>query len=126
MSLPRTVRVAAVAVVGVAAGAAAWSAAAPIEPSLEVAVRLELRMDAYEIWNVAVKARGGEKFDEVRVEPKSGPTHVVTAPVHGLRSGVSTIFRVQVDGNRVSDAAVRVVQTGRVARTYDAALTESP
>jgi hypothetical protein len=126
MSRSRAVRIAAVAVVGLAAGAAAWRGLEPIGPSLEVATRLEMRMDAYEIWNVVVKVRGGERIDEVRVEPASGPTRVVTAPVHGLRSGLTTTFRVQVDGNRAPDASVRVVQTGRVSNAYLAPLVEKP
>jgi hypothetical protein len=126
MSRHRAVRVAAVIVVGLAAGAAAWRGMEPIEPSLEVTTRLEMRTDAYEIWQVGVKVRGGERMDEIRVEPTSGPVRVVTASRSRLDSGVSTVFRVQVDGNHVSGAAVRVMQTGRVPRSYEAPLVERP
>src|SRR5215813_2993370 len=112
----RAVRVAAVIVVGLTAGAAAWRGLEPIEPYLEVTTHLELRMDAYEIWQVGVKVRGGERIDEIRVEPTSGPVRVINAARRGLDSGVSTKFGVEVRGNRVPGAAVRVVQTGRVPR----------
>jgi hypothetical protein len=122
----RAVRIAAVAVVGLAAGASAWRGLGPIGPFLEVTTHLETRMDGYEIWNVLVKVRGGERVDEIHVDPTSGPVRVITASRSHLDSGVSTTFRVEVRGNRAPDAAVRVVQTGRVARTYEAPLVERP
>ena len=122
----RAVRAVAALVVGLAAGAAAWRGLAPVEPFLEVTVRLESRLEAYEIWKVVVKVRGGESIDEIRVEPASGPAHVITPPRAGLASGLGTAFRVQLDAVRAPGAVVRVVQTGRVSRTYDARLEETP
>jgi hypothetical protein len=126
MSRSRAVRIAAVAVVGLTAGAAAWRGLEPIEPSLDVTTNLGVRMAAYEVWNVVVTVRGAERLDEIRVEAASGPTHVITGPAHGIRSGLTTTFRVQVDGNRAQGAAVRVVQTGRVSNSYLAPLVEKP
>jgi hypothetical protein len=124
MSLPRAVRIALVAVAGLAAGAAAWMGAAPVEPHLEVRAQLEVRMDYYEIWNVVAKARGGETIDEVGLEKATGPTELITFPIRGLRSGVTMVFRLKVEGVRTKDVAVDVVQTGRVSRRYRVPLVE--
>jgi len=124
MSRTSAVRVVAAIVAGLAGGFAAWRGLAPIEPFLETSARLDVRMEGYENWTVVVRVRGGETIDEVRVEPKSGPVRVVS-PARRLPAGVTTNFHVQVEGGHVAGAAVRVVQSGRVARAYDVPLEET-
>jgi hypothetical protein len=121
MTASRNVRLAAAAVLGLAAGGALWSRASEIEPFLEIAADRVGRTDEFEWWQIQYKARGGETIDLVRIEADEGP---VQLPPQGsrefanLRAGWTSGFRVQLDGPRGTKGSVRLVQSGRVARTY--------
>jgi len=121
MAPSRTVRLAAAAVLGLAAGGALWSRASEIEPFLDIQVDRVARTDDFEWWEIQFKARGGETIDLVRLEAGEGP---VLLPPEGarelpkLRAGWTARFRVQLDGPRGTKGSVRLVQTGRAPRTY--------
>ncbi len=125
MAFPRAARVAVVAVVGLAAGGAAWGRLAPVGPFLEVTTKRDARLDAYELWDVDVKVRGGQRLDEVRVDVVSGPAEVVTPPKSGLDSGVTAAFRVRLVGAESPTAVVRVTPRGCVTGTVDVRLGET-
>jgi hypothetical protein len=121
MTASRTVRLAAAAVLGLAAGGALWSRASEIEPYLEIEVDRAARTDEFEWWQIQYKARGGETIDAVRIEAGDGP---VLLPPEGsrefrnLRAGWMTGFRAQLNGPPGTKGSVRLVQSGRVSRTY--------
>jgi hypothetical protein len=130
MSFPVRARWAAAAVLAVAAGAAAASRIAPIEPSLDVVVRREMRGESYDLWDVFVTAHGGEVIDEVAVEVVSGPAHLVGGAgadrIPNLKSGWMRPFRVQLDNGGAARAELRVLQKGRVSRTYPVHVGDEP
>jgi hypothetical protein len=128
MSASRNVRLAAAAALGLAAGGALWSRAAEIEPYLEIRTDRIGRTDEFEWWRVTFKARGGETIDTVRLEP--GTANVELPPESArsfpaLKAGWSAYFQVQLDGPG-SKGSVRLVQAGRVPRTYEVPLGGKP
>lgn len=113
-------RLAAATLLGVAAACAGYVAAAPIEPHLDLEVQREMKSPNFEVWGIKAVVRGGEPIDRVRVEVVSGPITIVGADASPpLKAGYTTVFRVQLDGEDRKGAVVRVVQEGRVPRTYD-------
>lgn len=127
MTPSRSIRLVAALVLGAAAAVAAWLAAAPIEPHLDIQVRRENKTRNYELWGIGVTVRGGEPVDEVRIERVSGPLTFVTQPsIQRMKAGWSAAFRMQLDGEAPGVADVRVVQTGRVPRTYDVKVGRAP
>lgn len=125
MSPPRSLRLAAAAALGIGAGAALWFRAAPIEPFLDLKPVRQAHTPNYDIWGISVTARGGETIDEIRVEPTAGTIHMVGPAVfRGLKAGWSTGFRLQLDDASASPGAVRIVQVGRVTRSYELPLDD--
>ena len=102
-----------------------WMRTAPIDPFLDVTAVRQIHTENYDVWGITVTSRGGETIDEIRVEIVSGPLHFVgPSSFEGLKAGWSTGIRVQVDDPVTSKGAVRVVQSGRVERTYDLVLED--
>jgi hypothetical protein len=128
MDRSKAVRLAVSCVLALAAGGAAWLRVAPIEPFLDVVLEPSLVNDAQAVFSIIVTARGGETIDEIRIEPVSGPVHVIGEAsfkgkdATGLPAGGSTGFGVELDDPRTSRGVVRVVQKGRVERTYELTL----
>lgn len=127
MAPSRAVRVVVALALGAGAGAALWSRAAPIEPFLDLKARRQAHTPRYDIWGVSVTARGGEAIDEVRVEPVRGAISMIGPDAfRGLKAGWSTGFRLQLDEPGDEPAVVRVIQSGRVTRSYELALDDMP
>lgn len=124
MNVPVPVRYAAAAVLGVAAGAAAWVRVGEIKPYLDVVSRRWIHTENYDLWDVLVTARGGETIDEVRIETLSPRLHLVGPGTYqGLRSGWTKTFRLQFDDPKdATPAFVRVWQHGPVENTKDVML----
>ena len=128
MSASKNVRLTVAAALGLAAGGVLWSRASQIEPYLEIQTDRITRTDEFEWWQVTFKVRGGETIDAVRLEAGTG---AVQLPPEGarevprLKAGWSAAFRVQLDGPGTK-GSVRLVQTGRVPRTYDVPLELKP
>jgi hypothetical protein len=103
-----------------------WTRLEPMVPFLDVEAHRVARTDGYEVWDVAVTARGGETIEEVTIEPVSGPAHIVGGRMYqGLRSGLTRPFRVQLDGNG-NRAVVRIEQKGAYPATKDVPLGGVP
>jgi hypothetical protein len=125
MSPPRAARLAVAVALGIGAAAALWFRAAPIEPYLDLKPVRQAHTSRWDIWGISVTARGGETIDEVRVEQVAGAIHMIGPAVfRGLKAGWSTGFRLQLDDAATAPGAVRVVQVGRVTRTYDLPLDD--
>jgi hypothetical protein len=108
------------AAAGLAAGAAAWFRAAPIEPHLEVRVAQPAAAGDAELWSVTVTARGGGSVPEVRVEPRGTGLRLVGDGVaRDLRSGWAATFRLLRDAGASEPLGVAVAQSGPSARTYE-------
>jgi hypothetical protein len=121
MTASRNVRLAAAAVLGLAAGGALWARASEIQPYLEIEPYLVGRTDEFEWWEIQVKPRGGETIDLIRIETGDGPVRLSpegSRELPNLHSGWTGRFRVQLDGPRGTKGSVRLVQSGRVPRTY--------
>lgn len=124
MSASRPVRLALAAGLGLVAGGVLWSRASLIEPYLEISTYRIARTDEFEWWRVTFKARGGETIDMVRIEPGTGPVQLTpesSREFPGLKAGWTGEFKAQLDGVG-SKGSVRLVQSGRVSRTYDVPL----
>ena len=127
MALSTRVRLVACLLGALAAGAVAAVRVAPLEPHLEFRVVQWLDDSAQDVFEVWMTPRGGERFEEVRVEPLRGATYVGRpSSTHDLDP--DTRFRVRVVVSPPGDGipAIRVTQTGRVSRTYDVDLVEAP
>jgi hypothetical protein len=124
MNVPVTIRYAAAAVLGVAAGAAAWTRVGEIKPYLDIVARRSVRTENYDLWDLLVTARGGETIGEVRVEPQSPRLRLVgPGSYRGLRSGWTKTFRLEFEDARDgSTARVYVWQEGPVSNTYDVSI----
>lgn len=124
--LTQRVRVGLAVAAGLVAGAAMAARVVPIEPFLEVRASPALGVPGTGLWELRVTARGAETIDEIRVEPLSPSLHVLGPPaIAEMRSGTMRVFRFQSDPGTEA-GRVRVIQKGRVARTYDVTLGFSP
>jgi hypothetical protein len=120
MDRSRALRLAAALALAAGAGVSAWTRLAPIEPFLETKLVEWFRTDETALFDLAVTVRGGETIGEIRVEPVSGPVHVAgTGWVRDVRSGITPKFRLELASPATSKARVRVLQEGRVERTYE-------
>ena len=124
---PRSRRIAA-AVISLALLATAWVRVGAIEPSLRIRTWRSAQNDQYDVWSVFVESHGGEKIDEIAIEPVSGPVSFEGGTsVKDLPAQWRVTFLVHVAAGAKEPAHVRVVQTqsGRDPVTYDVALGET-
>jgi hypothetical protein len=126
MKLSRTARWAVAALVGLAAAGATYARVAPIEPFLDVWTARQTRSETRAVWDVVMKNRGGETIESVAVEVVSGPAKVVALPRRDLPPGATWIVPVELTDWHTQKGRLRVVQTGRVERTYDVVIEETP
>ncbi len=118
-------RLAVALVLALLAAGAAYARARPLEPHLEITVRRELHQEDRSIYAIRIELRGGEPADLLAIEVLRGPVGIV-GPGRVERPAPGTQFNVQVTviGETTVPAAVRIVQTGRVDRTYEVDLEE--
>jgi hypothetical protein len=109
---------------GGAVAAAVAARAAPLEPSLEVRAIENPMAGGASVHLVEVRVRGGETLDRVTAEAASEGVRVLdpasVAPVppeRGLR------FTVMADAAAPEPRRIRLLQEGRVARSYDVVLS---
>lgn len=120
-----SVRSAAAVATALAACVAATARMAAFGPFVEVHVTTYAKTDAYAVYYVIAKARGGATIDEVAIEPVSGPVRVLAgASIKDLAPMDRVTFQVRVEG--AGRGAVRLVQKGDGARTYDVTLGDVP
>jgi hypothetical protein len=113
----RTVRLVLAFACATALAAATAHRAAPLGPTLEIEVRQRYRGEVVDLFEVRVRARGGETVPKVRVEAASETARVANRPYFvDLPPDLTVTFSVQVD--RGGPGRVNVVQEGRVARVY--------
>lgn len=112
--------------VALAAGAVASLRVAPLGPLLEISVIRAFPRGDQNVFDLRISSRGGEVIEEVRIEPLRGALRVAPPGfTRDLVPGVRYRARVNVSTATEVPAAVRVLQKGRVDRTYDIELAES-
>jgi hypothetical protein len=112
---------------GVAAGAAAWTHVAPMEPFLDIRVVRGARSADHDAFDLVVTARGDETIDEVSVEASAAPLRVIgTSSARGLSRGRSQTFALEIPAGTTTRCGVYVSQSGPSSRTYDVPVGEKP
>jgi len=123
VSVSRPVRLAACAALAVSAGVVAWIRVAPLGPTLDIRVTRSFATESQDVYDLRIVARGGEVIDEVRVELLRGSVRVAPPGyTRHLGPGIRYLARVTVADNTPVAPAVRVIQKGRINRTYDVEL----
>jgi hypothetical protein len=109
-----------------AACVAALVRVAPLGPSLDIYVSRTAHNPQFDMYSVLAVVRGGESIDEMAIEPTSGPLRIVeAASMRDTPPGWKRNFQVMLIGGESASGAVRIVQKGRVSRTYDIPIGET-
>jgi len=125
MQLSRRARLVAAVVLMAAATVAAYVRALPLEPHLEISVKRMRKSETFALYDLRIRSRGGEVLDDLHIEVLRGPVGLVPPrSVQGLAPGSTFATKVTASGVTDVPPAIRVVQQGRVSRTYDVDLEE--
>jgi hypothetical protein len=107
------------------AGLIAAIEVAPLGPTLKIKVIHVFDMDSQDVFDLRITSHGGEVIDEVLVEVLRGVVRVAPpGRTVGLAPGIHYRARVNVAHGGDVAPAVRVIQKGRVEKTYDIQLGE--
>ena len=107
------------------AGLVAAVQVAPLGPTLKIKVIHVFDMDSQDVYDLRITAHGGEVIDEVLVEVLRGVARVAPpGRTAGLAPGIHYRARINVAHGGDVPPAVRVIQKGRLDKTYDIELSE--
>jgi hypothetical protein len=97
----------------------------PLGPWLEIQVIHRFELETQDVYDMKIVPHGGEVIDRVAVEVLRGTARVSPPQeTRELAPGTQFHARVNVAGDTPVPPAVRVLQEGRVDRSYDIELRE--
>jgi hypothetical protein len=111
------------AAAALAAGGAVGAGVAGIEPSLFVKITPISTTADSQVYELRAEPRGGETIPLVRIELPPGRVELLGRDTfHDLLPDNAARFTLRIARDDPQDPVVRIVQGGRVERTYDVPL----